>query len=220
MQLIVAGTVFLGLLAVCAFGAADTLRWGAAWAFLAAMLGFMLVGVKIVDTALLQRRTRIHGGVQLWDLWLAGSAVWFIYPLPLIVAGFDVQRYQWTPPLPVAVQAGGFLTFIVGYSIALWAMRENRFFETFVRVQQEEGHRVVSSGPYAIVRHPGYAGAIVAHLSIPVMLGSRWALLPAFVGAVLFVIRTKLEDQTLQRDLPGYRQYAEDVTALLVPGVW
>ena len=97
---------------------------------------------------------------------------------------------------------------------------ENRFFSGMVRIQTERGHHVVSSGPYGWIRHPGYAGALLTYLATPFFLDSRWALLPAMFITIVLIIRTSLEDQTLQNELEGYRAYAERVRYRLMPGVW
>lgn len=220
LRIAISSCIFLGVLATCLFWPAGTVHWPAAWIFLGIISVFVLLGLAMLDPDLLRRRTTTGIGIKRWDLALAAISALFIFPLPLVTAGLDVKRYHWTPTLPLVVQACGLLMFGGGYGFALWAMRENRFFETFVRIQSERGQRVVSSGPYAYVRHPGYAGAILAHGSIPVVLGSRWAFVPAFCGAALFVVRTWLEDRTLQAELTGYREYAEAVRWRLIPGVW
>jgi protein-S-isoprenylcysteine O-methyltransferase Ste14 len=99
-------------------------------------------------------------------------------------------------------------------------MRANPFFSTFVRIQDDRGHAVVNSGPYAWVRHPGYAGTIIAHLALPLIFGSTWALVPASLGALLFVLRTAREDRVLSERLGGYHEYRARVRWRLVPGVW
>jgi protein-S-isoprenylcysteine O-methyltransferase Ste14 len=102
----------------------------------------------------------------------------------------------------------------------LWALYTNTFFSTSVRIQDDRGHEVVKNGPYAIIRHPGYSGMILHMTGIPLLLGSIWALLPALLVNVAAVIRTRLEDQTLQEELPGYRKYTSEVQFRLAPGLW
>ena len=96
----------------------------------------------------------------------------------------------------------------------------NKFFEPSVRIQTDRGHHVIDTGPYAIIRHPGYAFGFAFFLGIPLALGSLWGLIPAIIMSALLVVRTVLEDRTLQNELPGYKQYAERVRYRLVPGVW
>jgi protein-S-isoprenylcysteine O-methyltransferase Ste14 len=101
-----------------------------------------------------------------------------------------------------------------------WAMRSNPFFSSTVRIQQERGHQVVSAGPYRWMRHPGYVGVVFHYLAMPLVFGSLWAYLPVALLFVITVIRTALEDRTLQSELPGYREYAQSVRYRLLPGVW
>ena len=114
----------------------------------------------------------------------------------------------------------GLVVFVLGMGLMTWAMIVNNFFSLVVRIQKDRGHTVVSSGPYAYVRHPGYIGGILFQLATPVMLGTLWALVPAGLAACLIVIRTVLEDKTLQAELDGYKDYAARVRYRLLPGVW
>jgi len=99
-------------------------------------------------------------------------------------------------------------------------MLENEYFEQFVRIQEERGHRVVTTGPYRFVRHPGYLAAILGALATPLMLGSAWTFVPAGLLGLLFVVRTYLEDETLQRELDGYKEYSEGTQFRLLPFLW
>ena len=107
-----------------------------------------------------------------------------------------------------------------GNALFTWAMSANKFFSTSVRIQTDREHRVAESGPYARVRHPGYTGYILFTIATPMILGSLWALIPAGVTLVLFVIRTILEDRTLQNELDGYGEYAARVKYRLIPGIY
>jgi protein-S-isoprenylcysteine O-methyltransferase Ste14 len=104
--------------------------------------------------------------------------------------------------------------------LSSYALIENTFFSGMVRIQTDRGHRVISSGPYRWLRHPGYAGALLAYLATPFLLDSVWTLLPVVFLTAVLVIRTRLEDQTLQAELDGYRDYARRVRYRLLPGVW
>jgi protein-S-isoprenylcysteine O-methyltransferase Ste14 len=105
-------------------------------------------------------------------------------------------------------------------AIVTWAEAVNKFFEPTVRIQVERGHQVIASGPYAIVRHPGYVGGSLLFLAIPLCLGSLWALIPAGLSCLCLVLRTRWEDQTLQAELLGYKDYTQRVCYRLFPGVW
>ena len=154
-----------------------------------------------------------------WDKVLAPlMAVSVGFPM-VIVAGLD-HRYHWSPEFPLWLIVPGFIMISLGYAFAAWALAENRFFSSVVRIQKNRGHVVCDSGPYRFVRHPGYAGNIPALFGIVLALSSVWALIPAAVALIVTVIRTVLEDQTLQEELPGYRDYARRVRYRLIPGIY
>ena len=154
-----------------------------------------------------------------WDKVLAPlMALSLSFPL-VIVAGLD-HRCGWSPVFPLWLIVLGFLLILLGYAFATWALIENRFFSSVVRIQVDRGHVVCDSGPYRIVRHPGYAGNIPPLLGIVLALSSMWTLIPAAVALIIAVIRTALEDQTLQEELPGYRDYAQRVRYRLIPGIY
>ena len=156
-----------------------------------------------------------------WDKVLAplmALSVGFPFPL-VIVAGLD-HRFVWSPVFPLWLIVLGFILISLGYAFAMWALAENRFFSSPVRIQTDRGHVVCDSGPYRIVRHPGYAGNILSLLGIVLALGSVWTLIPAMVALIITVIRTALEDRTLQEELPGYTEYARRVRYRLIPGIY
>jgi len=154
-----------------------------------------------------------------WDKVLAPlMAVSVGYPLVLI-AGLD-HRYHWSSEFPMWLNVIGFILISLGYAFASWALAENRFFYSVVRIQTNRGHVVCDSGPYRFVRHPGYAGNIPPLFGIVLALGSVWTLIPAVVASIITVIRTVLEDQTLAEELPGYRDYARRVRYRLLPGIY
>jgi len=154
-----------------------------------------------------------------WDKVLAPlMALSVSFPL-VIVAGLD-HRYGWSPPVSPWLNVFGFILVSLGYAFASWALVENRFFFSTVRIQTDRGHVVCDSGPYRIVRHPGYAGNIPPLLGIALALGSVWTLIPAALALTITLIRTVLEDETLQEELPGYRDYARRVRYRLIPGIY
>jgi protein-S-isoprenylcysteine O-methyltransferase Ste14 len=141
---------------------------------------------------------------------------------PLLVAVVSAldERYGWSPPVPMSLSIVAAVAGVTGALLTLWAMASNRFFSGLVRIQTERGHTVASAGPYGFVRHPGYVGATLFSVLAPLMLGSLWAFLPALAGLTACIIRTSLEDRTLQAELPGYAAYAQRVRHRLMPGVW
>jgi protein-S-isoprenylcysteine O-methyltransferase Ste14 len=142
-----------------------------------------------------------------------------LYPATFVVCGLDA-RFGCSPPIRLWIEGLALMLFSAGYGFALWATYSNPFFSTFVRIQRERGHHVIDRGPYAFVRHPGYAGAVVAHLVLPIALGSLLGLVPAVLGVVLIALRAVAEERTLALRLPGYREYAGRVRWRFVPGVW
>jgi protein-S-isoprenylcysteine O-methyltransferase Ste14 len=208
------------LLGAALFGGAGRFDWPMAWLYLAANLAFAALGFLVLDPELIRERALPGGATRRWDRWLASSGYLCLSPLALLVAGLDAGRFGWSPPLPRALELGALGVFALGNAFALWAARTNRFFSSFVRIQTERGHRVVTDGPYAFMRHPGYAGGLLALWVAPLALGSLWGLLPASVGIGFFVARTAREDRVLHEELAGYREYAARVRWRLIPGVW
>jgi protein-S-isoprenylcysteine O-methyltransferase Ste14 len=135
------------------------------------------------------------------------------------VAALDDGRFQWSRMSWWFVGLGYFLL-TTAVAITAWAQAVNRFFEPGVRIQTERGHRVVQTGPYAIIRHPGYFAACLLFPGIALALGSWWALVPAGFATLLLLIRTEWEDRTLHAELAGYAAYAKRVRFRLIPGVW
>jgi protein-S-isoprenylcysteine O-methyltransferase Ste14 len=217
------GTVafFVVLQAVILFLAAGRLNWTWAWVY----LGICLVSMAINGTFLLRTspETIAERGrpqaTQDWDKVIGGLWALVLYLLLPLVAGLDV-RFGWTPALGAAWNVAGAVALAAGLELGGWAMVANAYFSTAVRIQSDRGQTVCSSGPYRFVRHPGYVGFILQSLGTPLLLGSLWALIPGLIAAILIVIRTTFEDRFLQAELPGYREYAQQVRYRLVPGVW
>lgn len=160
----------------------------------------------------------IQGNTQPWDKWLS-PVVAFGSVFILLVAGLD-ELFDWSPDLLLGWELIGLALIVAGYSLGSYAFVENAFFSGTVRLQPERGQTVVSSGPYGWVRHPGYLGSLIASLGMPLLLDSLWAFLPMIVFGFFFVLRTCLEDQFLQQNLPGYSDYARKVRYRLFPGIW
>jgi len=165
---------------------------------------------------ILRERSETKPGIKLWDLAFAISFTFFVMAIHA-VAGLDIGRFGWSNLGP-GFGVLGILLYAIGASIITWAMIVNKFFETTVTIVK--GHQVVSSGPYAIIRHPGYVGMILMYSSASLVLGSAISLIPAAIVVVLFVGRTYMEDRTLQKELKGYKEYTEKVRYRLVPGIW
>jgi len=154
-----------------------------------------------VNPDVLAARIRFHKGTKRRDMILLGFLLPAVYAV-FLVAELDYWRFHWFP-LPWWVCGVGYVLFLVGWAIATWALAVNKFFEPTVRIQTDRGQRVIDSGPYAIVRHPGYVGVSLLFVGIALCLGSLWALIPAGLASALLILRTQWEDQTLQAELPG-----------------
>ncbi len=198
--------------------------WWQAWVFSLLIVAAGVGGRILAEQrhpGLLAERQNI-GNIQeakTWDKVLAPLMALSVgFPL-VIVAGLD-HRFGWSPVFPLWLIVLGIFLIAVGYALAVWALVENRFFSGVVRIQTDRGHVVCDSGPYRIVRHPGYAGNILALPGVVLALGSLWTLIPAAVALVIAVIRTALEDRTLQEELPGYQEYARRVRYRLFPGIY
>lgn len=216
----------LGLIGygVVIFLAAGSLRWVWGWALLAVtaavLAGHLLVLVPINPELLAERQEGFRAqGTKRWDKWLATVSISFGTVVLWVVAGLEV-RFGWTNAMTLAAHLAGLAVYILGYAIFLWAMAANAFFAEGVRIQEERGHTVATGGPYRLVRHPGYVGAILSMAAGPFLLGSWWALVPAALAVGGYIIRTALEDRTLQEELPGYRDYAQRTRYRLLPGIW
>jgi protein-S-isoprenylcysteine O-methyltransferase Ste14 len=214
-------TIGVATLALLLFLTAGTVSWLAGWAMVIVMAGWVIATALVVIPRcpeLLAERVGPKKGAKTWDtvlLSLYGVAMMILW----IVAGWDV-RYGWSSGIGPAAQIAAMLMVIAGHALVVWATSVNAFFSQVVRIQTERGHIVVSDGPYQRIRHPAYSGAILLVLGAPLALGSWWALIPGVICAGLMIVRTALEDKTLQAELPGYQAYTQHTCYRLLPGVW
>ena len=214
---------FVGYSAILLLSA-GRLDWVWGWIFLALLAAVLISHVLIlvpINPELLAERSRgiRQEGAKGWDKWVAVFAAGMGTMGSWLVASLDA-RFEWSASVPLALHIGGLIGSVLGWALFMWAMGANAFFSEAVRIQEERGHIVITDGPYRYVRHPGYVGAILALLATPLLLGSWWALIPGGLAALLFVVRTALEDKTLQEELDGYAKYAQKVGYRLLPGVW
>jgi protein-S-isoprenylcysteine O-methyltransferase Ste14 len=194
--------------------------WTGGWVFLLVFL-LQVAAASLylwrTNPEIFVARSKIHAGTKGWD------KVVLALLLPSFLAVFLLaaldRRYGWSsvPPWLVVL---GYVLLTLGMVGSVWAYRVNKFAEPGVRIQAERGHRVIDTGPYAVVRHPIYSASLLLVVGIPLALGSLWALIPAAVALPVLVVRTVLEDRTLREELGGYKEYASRVRSRLVPGVW
>lgn len=197
--------------------------WWEAWIYaVTATLGFIvsraLAAKRHPDILQERARSMELQDAKPWDRFLApmmalGSV--FI----LIVAGFD-KLFGWTSPFSPTIKIVAFIVILMGYVLGTWALIENRFFSGVVRIQTDRGHQVITTGPYRFIRHPGYVGVIWTYFALPFFLDSLWALIPAVLTLAVSILRTALEDKTLQAEFPGYKEYAQITKYRLFPGIW
>jgi protein-S-isoprenylcysteine O-methyltransferase Ste14 len=208
--------VFAGFILVNA----RRLGWTLGWIYMgvvAAALAINLACLLRWNPELIRRRARLGKETKTWDkAWLVLFTVVVI--AIYVVAGLEAR--DGASIAPGAAWLLGLAIYVPGWALAIWSMVVNPFFEKTVRIQTDHGHRVIDTGPYAYVRHPGYVGFVGWILSTPLLLASAWAFVPALLAVVGLVIRTALEDRTLHAELPGYAEYAARVRFRLIPGVW
>jgi protein-S-isoprenylcysteine O-methyltransferase Ste14 len=209
--------VFFVVAAVALFASAGSLAIPSFWVYLALLAAVFVASFVWVDPDLARERMRPGGGKPPLALRLYSG----VLLLHLVIAGLDRGRLHWSDGVPPWLQALGLIAVAGGYAWCLWAMHVNRFFSSVVRIQTDRGQYVVSSGPYAVVRHPGYTGAILIMVASGIALGSWLSAAMLIVYSVPFLLyRAITEDRTLQTELPGYRDYAQRVRWRLFPGVW
>ena len=202
------------------FAIAGTLRWWAGWTYLATLAPALLAHRTVVarrNPGLRAARRRIGVNTPRWDLVWNAAFWWLMAAVPMVAAA---EHRLGHPALPTWTWAPGALLLGCGLGLSAAAMSVNPFFEGTVRLQAERGQRVVDAGPYARIRHPGYAGLCLWAMATPLLLrapASAWVV-GATVGWV--VLRTVLEDRLLRRGLAGYEEYARRVRWRLVPGLW
>jgi protein-S-isoprenylcysteine O-methyltransferase Ste14 len=213
--------VALLVMIVLIFVSAGTLRYWQGWivtGFYIAISIFALKGFSDKKD-LLQERIKPGPGVKWWDKIIFRIFV-PLTTITMIFSAMDCGRFHFSPKLPTIVYVISFVVMVGSYSFIMWAMRVNNFFSSRVRIQSDRGQYVVSEGPYKFVRHPGYLGVLFWQPSMALMMGSVWGLVPAGLAVLTIVVRTYLEDKMLQKELPGYSEYAQKVRYRLVWGVW
>jgi protein-S-isoprenylcysteine O-methyltransferase Ste14 len=209
------------ILALTLFLPAGRWDWDMGWALVALMFAWA-TGTAVIlvrrSPGLIAERVGPRKGAKSWDTAIMG-VVGLLTLARCLLSGFD-ERYGWTTGIGPWLQIAALVIAVLAYGLVLWATAANAYFSQIVRIQEERGHAVAKGGPYRFVRHPAYVGTILFELSVPLMLGSWWAFIPGVFSAVLFVVRTWLEDRTLIAELSGYEEYATQVRYRLVPGVW
>jgi len=221
-KLLLRNSGFVVAMSALLFASAGTLHWPGAWTFLAisAALGPACgLWLAKTDPALLAERIRLttREGQPAADkkfmlVFVAVALIWFI--------AMGIDRRLHASDVPFVLQALGLAMYLLSTGLIMWVFHENSFAAPVVKVQAERHHRVISTGPYAWVRHPMYSSIMLFFVGAPLLLGSWWGVAMAPLFAVLFAIRTRIEERALIAGLPGYADYRAHVRYRLVPGLW
>jgi protein-S-isoprenylcysteine O-methyltransferase Ste14 len=214
LQITVQTAVILAVL----FLSAGRINWLWPWVYLVVATALVGVAALILPPELIAERAQPKEGVKPWDKRLTS----LLLPLSIalfVTIGLD-ERFGWSPDLAPWLHMLGFALMSIMQLFFTWAMASNKFFSTLVRIQTDRGHTVQTGGPYRYIRHPGYLTLSLTWMAISVALGSLWGLIPAALIGAIYVVRTALEDHTLQEELPGYKEYAQQVRYRLLPGIW
>jgi len=211
--------IFGALPVVLIFGLAG--RWDLwnVWAYVGifvAMWSFQALAMQRVSPDLLKERVKPSNRGRQPLAAIGGIAIFSLY---WGVVGLD-QRFHWSDIVPPAGIVAGLAIVAIGLGLVTWSMLVNSFFSSAVRIQADRGQRVISNGPYAIVRHPGYTGTILTFLASGLALNSLLSIIPVLIFLVVLVRRTTIEDRMLQGELAGYADYAAKVRYRLIPGIW
>jgi protein-S-isoprenylcysteine O-methyltransferase Ste14 len=205
------------IMAIALFASAGSLAFISFWIYLAIMAAVFIGSFLWVDPDLARERMRPGGQKPPLAIWLFTVVLIAHY----VVAGLDRGRLHWSDGVSGWLQGVALIVMAASFALVLWAMVVNRFFSSAIRIQNDRGQHVISTGPYAVIRHPGYLAGIVFVVISGIALGSWYAALMLTVFTVPFLLyRVIVEDGMLHAELPGYTDYAARVRRRLVPGVW
>lgn len=221
LGILVKGFLALVVMLALMFSIAGRINYWQGWVF--GVVNFFIVLIlflKFPDISeIMKERIKPGSETKWWD-----KLFWaFFGPMNLaiiITATLDAGRFHWSGPIPLLIYPLGYVLYLLSSSLHFWAIKVNRFYTSTVSIQSEDGHEVIKSGPYRFIRHPGYLGIALMVVSIALVLGSLWAVVPAACVVVLLILRTVLEDSALQKELSGYPAYAKKVQYRLLPKVW
>lgn len=216
----VSGIISLAVFAAIAaamFWIAGSWRYPFLWAAFGIQLIWAIASMKMLDPDLISERMRPRGKDK--DP-LARRILSIVILLHYGLAAFDLGHWHISDNVGPILQALALVPFSLGWAGLLWSMTTNKFFSSAIRLQADRGHHVITTGPYHWIRHPGYAFASLAFLSEGIVFGSWLSVLPTVLVVSVFVYRTLLEEQLLTQELPGYKEYAEQVRFRWLPGVW
>ena len=210
------------LSAIAFFSAAGTIKVTRFWIYLGIVFICTIISTVIAlkfTSELMNQRGKRNPDTKKWDFFLVIPFIFILILIVPLIAGFDLVRFHWTY-LGYPYFIAGICLYVLSFFIVQWSMIVNKYFERFVRIQKDRDHKVITSGPYKIIRHPGYAGMVLTSISMPLLLGSIYAFIPVCISLILLLIRTYKEDETLQAELEGYSEYVQMTKYRLIPFVW
>lgn len=213
-----AGTAFLALMGAVMFGLAGTLALPSIWIYLSLRVLFTAASVLAMPEETARERLKPGKGARPEPLYNIGATLAWLTHLALVI--IDLGYTHWSAGFPWWVQAIGILGTLAGYGWVIWALRHNEYLSARIRIQHDRGQHVISSGPYAIIRHPNNAGAALFGLTSGLVFTSWPSILPMLIWVGLVMVRTLNEEKVLMAELEGYRDYAEKVRYRFVPGLW
>jgi protein-S-isoprenylcysteine O-methyltransferase Ste14 len=213
-----ATTLFLMSVLMISAGRLDYWQ-GWVYAAISLLMSFATRFILRNDPDLEKERSKPGAGAKAWDKKLLGLGLLLTLAL-LAVAGLDSGRYHWFPHLSWIWFVLGVVLNLVGMIVFLLALKENRFFSAVVRIQNDRKQILCKSGPYSVIRHPGYAGMLIGTIGLPLLFMSAWSTIPGLLSVTVIVIRTQLEDLLLKEELEGYRDYQRMTRFKLIPGIW
>jgi protein-S-isoprenylcysteine O-methyltransferase Ste14 len=219
-------SLFLSLIIspLALFLAAGTTRWTMGWISIGVLYGGSILSRAIMalknPDLIKERATGMDSeDSKAFDRWLVPIIGIFGPMLTFIIAGLN-KRTGWLPEVSVILEIVGVVGVILALLVTTWAMVVNRYFSSVVRIQTDRHQQVIMAGPYRIVRHPAYAASVIGSITMPLMLGSYWAVIPGLLTCAAIFVRTEYEDRTLRAELPGYNQYVDRTPKKLIPGIW
>jgi protein-S-isoprenylcysteine O-methyltransferase Ste14 len=221
VKLVVQGFFSLVLVLAMLFLSAGRLTYWQGWVFCGMTILLVVIQIFLFSGkgSLVRERMRPGAGMKWWDKIFYSLYIPAFFAV-VIIASLDVGRFGWSPRFSLPIYIVGYLIYVLSIFIYSWGMWANTFFSSVVRLQNDRGQEVIQNGPYLFVRHPGYVGGILMAISMSLVLGSLWGLVPAGIVFVLLIIRTYLEDTALQKELDGYSDYTKKVKYRLLPGIW
>lgn len=221
-RMLVSFLATLLLSGVLIFGGAGRLNWALGWVFVTAWLIpklVFLIVLRLKDPDLLVERATRHKNTQQYDRILL--PIYFVFAFStFIVASLDGGRFRWSGDVHIAWIITAYFIYLLGNSLAGWAINSNPFFSSESRIQTDRSQKVSSTGPYRFIRHPAYSAAFLLWITTGLMLESWWALVPGFLTGLAMIVRTIYEDRMLLAELSGYTEYAQRVRYRLIPGIW